>query len=273
MNDKLFWSLLGVILGGWILLFLFMVVPKMNEYDAVTRKLSSEKRAIQKYADMDSSKLPTEDLVEAKEKFLTGWRRQINIAEQFHENRSNLFAVGAISDLSAWATRYRDSFESLQSRYSQHTGHQFDAENKDPPFAIIDDISDPGQVEKYERYWKVQKDLVDRIIPISGASIDGLMIAKKTTRKSSQADSGAFPVVMFAKVPAASVGSLIDGLLSHTYVDFEVKHLAIAKDQSGLIFDVVEEVEDGAAGIGSEPVVLLLLEMDVLEGVVAESSQ
>ncbi len=273
MNDKLFWSLLGVILLGWIVLFLFMVVPKMNEYDAVTKKLSSEKRAIQKYAEMDSSMLPTEDLVEAKEKFLTRWRRQIDRAEQFHENRSILFAEGAISDLSAWATRYRDNFESLQSRYSQHTGHQFDAEDKDPPFEIMDDISDPGQVEKYERRWKVQKDLVDRIIAIPGASIDELTIAKKTTRKSNQADSGVFPVVFFAKVPPASVGSLVDGLLRHTYVDFEVKHLAIAKDKAGLIFDVVEELEEGSAGIGSEPVVLLLIEMNVLHGVVAESSQ
>ncbi|MGE4620393.1 MAG: hypothetical protein AAEJ04_11360, partial [Planctomycetota bacterium] len=134
MKDKVFWSVLGAILLGWIILFFLLVWPKMTAYESVTKKLSRSNRAIQKYAKMDSGELPTEDLVEAEEKYLANWRKQIDRAEAFHQNRAALFIEGVVGDLSAWSTRYRDDFELLQSRYRKHVGPADETEDKDYPF-------------------------------------------------------------------------------------------------------------------------------------------
>ncbi|MDE0959712.1 MAG: hypothetical protein OSB09_02940 [Planctomycetota bacterium] len=268
MNDKLFWSLLGVILVGWIALFFLLVLPKMNEYDSVTSKLKRSKTAIEKYAKMSASELPTSDLVAAKETFLTNWGKQISKAEQFHRNRTTLFSEGAVGDLSSWSTQYRDRFDMLVSRYSQHAG--FTGEPKEFPFKIQEDLSDPDQLPRYERVWRIQKELVDRIIAIRGASfaVDGLKINQRGKKaRLKEEGSGATPVTFLAKLPPASVGGLIDGLLRHTFVDFEIEKLSLAKAREELIFEVVEEVEEGAEGVASEPVVWLLLEMNVPAGV------
>ncbi len=271
MKDKVFWSLLGAILLGWVLLFAFLVWPKMTEYDKVTDKLSKEKKAIQVYAKMDVEELPTDDLVEAKENFLKNWRKQLDRATQFHENRSALFTEGAVSDLSSWATRYRDNYDLLVNRYVQHTGYAGDME--DIPVKVQEDLSDPSKVEKYEKYWKVQKFLVDEVIAIPGASIaeEGLEVGKRT--RGNKDETGRFQVVMLARVPPAQIGNLVDNILRHTFVDFDVKQLSVSKDRNNLIFDVIEEVAPESHGVASEPVVWLRLELDVLEGIAAEGSQ
>ena len=76
MKDKVFWSILGAILLGWVLLFFLFVWPKMDAYNEVTDTLSKSNRAIQKYARMAAEELPTEDLVEAQEKYLASWNKQ-----------------------------------------------------------------------------------------------------------------------------------------------------------------------------------------------------
>ncbi|MBT5737092.1 MAG: hypothetical protein HN891_06480 [Planctomycetes bacterium] len=274
MNDKVFWSLLGVILVGWVILFALFVMPKMTEYESVTKKLKSSKRDIEKYAKMSPDDLPTSELVEAKRDFLLNWDKQIAKAEQFHINRANLFTEGAVGDLSSWSTRYRDSFGLLVSRYVHHTGYA--GETKDFPFKIQDNLADPDQLQSYERVWRIQKDLVDRVLAIRGASIadDGLKINQQRKKSSSKEKSeGGIPISFLAKLPPASVGGLIDGLLRHTYVDFEIQKFSLAKTREGLIYEVVEEVEEGADGLASEPVVWVLLEMNVPAGVVAAGSQ
>jgi hypothetical protein len=273
MNDKVFWSLLGVILVGWVVLFALFVMPKMTEYESVTKKLKNSKREIEKYAKMSSDDLPTIELVEAKRDFLLNWDKQIAKAEQFHINRANLFTEGAVGDLSSWSTRYRDNFGLLVSRYTHHTGYA--GETKDFPFKIQDNLDDPDKLQSYERVWRIQKDLVDRIIAIRGASIadDGLKINQLRKKSSKDKSEGGIPISFLAKLPPASVGGLIDGLLRHTYVDFEIDKFSLAKTREGLIYNVVEEVEEGADGIASEPVVWVLLEMNVPAGVVAAGSQ
>lgn len=266
MKDKVFWSILGVILFGWIVLFFVFVWPKMQAYEDVTKKLSRSNKAIQKYAKMDSEQLPTEDLVDSQVKYLANWRKQIDRAEQFHNNRAALFVEGVVGDLSSWSTRYRDDFDLLESRYRKHAGLADDAEL---PFAVQEDATDANKIASYERRWRVQKDLVDRVISIRGATIEELSIDKKT-RRARDEDSGGlikFPVVLRASVPPARVGGIVDGLLRHNFIDFEVSHLAMAKDRESLIFDVVEQVEDGTEGLDSEPSVNLLLELDVIEAV------
>jgi hypothetical protein len=124
--------------------------------------------------------------------------------------------------------------------------------------------------------WRIQKDLVDRVLAIRGASIadDGLKINQQRKKSSSKEKSeGGIPISFLAKLPPASVGGLIDGLLRHTYVDFEIQKFSLAKTREGLIYEVVEEVEEGADGLASEPVVWVLLEMNVPAGVVAAGSQ
>lgn len=273
MKDKVFWSILGAILVGWIILFFVLVWPKMQSYNTVTGKLKSKKTAIQKYAKMDSVDLPTQDLVEAQEKYLVSWRKQIDRAEQFHETRAALFIEGVVSDLSSWSTRYRDDFELLQSRYRKHVGLDAEAEL---PFQVQEDADDPSMIPAYERRWRVQKDLVDRIISIQGASIEELSIDKKTRRgggDSSDSRFIKFPVVLRAFVPPSRIGGIVDGLLRHNFIDFEIRHLAMAKQRESLVYDVVEQVAEGDLGLDSEPPVRLLLELDVIEALAVADTE
>ena len=273
MKDKVFWSILGAILLGWVLLFFLFVWPKMDAYNEVTDTLSKSNRAIQKYARMAAEELPTEDLVEAQEKYLASWNKQIDRAEQFHKNRAALFVEGVVGDLSSWSTRYRDDFELLQSRYRKHVG--LDAETE-LPFLVQEDITDPDQIAAYERRWRVQKDLVDRIIAVRGASIEELTIDKKSRRAEVGASEGAlikFPVVMRAFVPPARIGGILDGLLRHNFIDFEVRHLALTKERESLIYGVVEQVAIDDLGLDSEPAVRLLLELDVIEAIAPKATE
>lgn len=272
MKDKVFWTVLGAILFGWIVLFFLFVWPKMQAYEDVTKKLSRSNKAIQKYAKMDSEQLPTEELVEAQEKYLTNWRKQIDRAEQFHSNRAALFVEGVVGDLSSWSTRYRDDFELLESRYRKHVGMDPAAEL---PFAVQEDTTDSSQIAAYERRWRVQKELVDRIILIRGASIEELTIDKKSRRGRSDETGGLikFPVTLRAFVPPTRVGSIVDGLLRHNFIDFEVRHLAMSKDRESLLYEPVEQVEGDAEGLDSEPSVHLLLELDVNEAVAVTNTE
>jgi len=144
---------------------------------------------------------------------------------------------------------------------------------EDIPVKVQEDLSDPSKVEKYEKYWKVQKFLVDEVIAIPGASIaeEGLEVGKRT--RGNKDETGRFQVVMLARVPPAQIGNLVDNILRHTFVDFDVKQLSVSKDRNNLIFDVIEEVAPESHGVASEPVVWLRLELDVLEGIAAEGSQ
>ena len=271
MTNRVFWSVLGVILFGWIVLFFLFVWPKMQAYEDVTKKLSRSNKAIQKYARMDAEQLPTEDLVEAQEKYLNNWRKQIDRAEQFHSNRAALFVEGVVSDLSSWSTRYRDDFDLLESRYRKHVGIDDAVEL---PFAVQEDTNDSSQIAAYERRWRVQKDLVDRIISIRGASIEELIIDRKTRRSRVDETGGLikFPVTLRAFVPPTRVGSIVDGLLRHNFIDFEVRHLAMSKDRESLLYEVVEQVGENVEGLDSEPSVRLLLELDVIEEVAATNT-
>lgn len=273
MKDKVFWSILGAILVGWILLFFLFVWPKMQSYNEVTGQLKSKKTAIQRYAKMSADDLPTEDLVEAQEKYLANWKKQIDRAEQFHKNRSALFIEGVVGDLSSWSTRYRDDFNLLQSRYRKHVGLDAEAEL---PFQVQEEAGDPAMIAAYERRWRVQKELVDRIIAIQGASIEELSIDKKTRRGGGDSsDDGLikFPVVLRAQVPPSRIGGIVDGLLRHNFIDFEIRHLAMAKHRESLVYEVVEKITAGELGLDSEPPVRLLLELDVIEAVSAVESE
>ncbi|MGE4619010.1 MAG: hypothetical protein AAEJ04_04285, partial [Planctomycetota bacterium] len=154
-----------------------------------------------------------------------------------------------------------------------HVGLADETEDQDYPFQALLDTSDSSMIASYERRWRVQKDLVDRIISIGGASIEELEIDKRQKGRagsSKRSDDGGvlkFPVSLRASVPASRVGGIVDGLLRHNFIDFEVRHLAMAKDRESLVYNVVEQLEDGSEGLDSEPPVRLLLELDVIEGV------
>ncbi|NCG12590.1 MAG: hypothetical protein GWP38_04525, partial [Planctomycetia bacterium] len=50
MSDKVFWSILGGILLGWVILFVLLVLPKMQAYDSVSADLKSKHRTLDKFS-------------------------------------------------------------------------------------------------------------------------------------------------------------------------------------------------------------------------------
>ena len=107
-------------------------------------------------------------------------------------------------------------------------------------------------------------------------NIEELTIDKKTRRGGDASTTDGlikFPVVFRALVPPTRIGGVIDGLLRHNFIDFEIRHLAMAKQRESLIYGVVEQVAAGEVGLDSEPPVRLLLELDVIEAVAVADTE
>ena len=271
MSDKVFWSLLGAEVVVWIVLFVLLVMPKMSEYDSVTAKLKRQQKDLREYSKRVDRELPTEDLLEAEEKFLSNWGKQIDRAEQFYSSRVSRFEEGASSDLSGWTAGFRDGFELLAKRYRSDTGLAADAEL---PFTKQDDLDDASKIVSYERRWKVQNHLVNLVLENRGAEIVELVIDRKTTRGRASADDGPsqFPVYLKMTIPGNRVVNFVGQIMNHPFIDYTLEKVAVSKDRENLLFEVVNEVspEDGDMG---EPNVLLLLEMQVHEGAVLSSAE
>lgn len=271
MSDKVFWSLLGTEVVFWIVLFVVLVMPKMSEYDSVTSKLMRQQKDLREYSKRVDRDLPTEDLVEAEEKFLTNWSKQIDRAEEFYSSRVSRFDEGASSDLSGWTAGYRDSFDLLAKRYRSDTGL---AEESELPFFAQEDLANVDKIVNYERRWKVQSHLVNLALENRGATIYELRIDRKATRGSRSSSEGPtrFPVYLKMAIPGNRVVNFVGQILKHPFIDYSLDRVAVSKDRENLLFDVVNETKPEDVDLG-EPNVLLLLEMEVHEGAVMSSSE
>ena len=270
MSDKVFWGLLGAEIVVWIVLFVLLVMPKMSEYDKVTSKLKRQQTDLRNYATKVDRDLPTENLLEAEEKFLSNWAKQIDRAEEFYSSRVSRFEEGASSDLSGWTAGYRDGFDLLVKRYRSETGLAADAEL---PFTAQDDLGDVTKIVNYERRWKVQNHLVNLALENRGSKIMELVIDRRTTRGNRSADEGPsrFPVSLKMAIPGNRVVNFLGQIMKHPFIDYSVEKVAVSKDRQNLLYDVVNEVSPEAGDMG-EPNVLLLLELQVHEGAVLTSA-
>ena len=271
MSDKVFWSILGGILLGWVILFVLLVLPKMQAYDSVSADLKSKHRTLDKFSKRTDRDLPTQRLINKEEEFLQSWKKEIDRAEEFYTSRKFRFEEGASDDLSGWSTRYRDDFDFLVKKYRRHAGLADDAEL---PFEIQEDISNVDEIVNYERRWKVQFHLVDLIVNTRGTSIVELLVDKKSGRsaRNKNVDSESFPVVLKLRIPASKSVSFVDQILKHTFIDYSIDQLVVTKDRSQLLFDIVEEMKKEDVD-RSEPAVFLKLKMEVHEGAVMEPSE
>ena len=86
MSDKVFWSILGGILLGWVILFVLLVLPKMQAYDSVSADLKSKHRTLDKFSKRTDRDLPTQRLINKEEEFLQSWKKEIDRAEEFYES-------------------------------------------------------------------------------------------------------------------------------------------------------------------------------------------
>ena len=271
MSDKVFWSLLGAEVVFWIVLFVLLVVPKMSEYDSVTSKLKRQQKDLKEFSKRVDRDLPTEDLVEAEEKFLTNWSKQIDRAEEFYSSRVSRFDEGASSDLSGWTAGYRDGFDLLAKRYRSETGL---AEEAELPFFAQEDLTNVDKIVNYERRWKVQSHLVNLALENRGAVIYELRVDRKATRGSRSTSEGPtrFPVYLKMAIPGNRVVNFVGQIMKHPFIDYSLDRVAVSKDRQNLLFDVVNETKPEDVDLG-EPNVLLLLEMEVHEGAVMSSSE
>ena len=270
MQDKTFWSILGALVLGWIVLFYMLVVGGgMKTYSEKSSSLKSKVRAMKDFAEMAPEDLPTEELLDRKTAEIEAKEKMLADAQQFFIDRENrLFAGAAINNKAAWEGRYRDQYALLGDEYRRAHPPAEDAEEvEDLPFALLENKILEGDLSQAERLWRTQKLVVEAVLDAGGDILSADPANRSTLRSAVKAEKAKRPrfeldrVNTLAELPATKISPLLATLLAHPELNLEVESLTVGKNPQGLIAEVVREGEEHMA----EPMVFMNLSLNVLK--------
>ncbi len=267
MTDKVFWGTLGGILVSCLAVFIFAVIPKINEYSTLAEDLESTTRKMRKYANLPASQLPTEKLAIATQKYYELWNDNYEDAVKIYQKRDKQFEEGSENvSLADWVGRYRDEFKELRDRYIKHVNLPEDTDDKAIPFRKIPDLNDAAKIPEYQKAWRIQRTIVEAIL-----SYDRSKLREYRTKRGRELDRmgelehfDRMRIEVEAELPAEKPLDLLSKLLGDPSINFEVYDALVIKSKEGMQFKIVEQLADGE-NPPPQPVVFVRLVLDVLD--------
>lgn len=267
MSDKVFWSILGVILVAVIGVFVGVVSPKMTDYSEATAKLDSQLKAMANFAKKAPDELPSETLLEAKRRTEREWQRGIAAARAFYESREGRIGapVRAIGGNRAnWIAKYRDGFAALAARYREARGLAADAAL---PFAELEEPDAQADLVQAEKSWRVQSLLIGEVIDAGGEVLAYTAQNRRAAESQSKDDKRPSftldQVTLKATFPPTRLTGFLERILGDPDLILEVDELVVGKDPKSLIFDVVRKQERGDPD-PVEPAIVFSLRLNIL---------
>jgi len=268
MSDKVFWSILGVILVAVIGLFVGLVSPKMSTYAQKTKELDGRVKAMSKFAGNAPNELPSAALLEAKQGYEREWERSVAAARGFYESRETRIA-GPVRQIGGnranWVAQYRDAFADLATRYRQAHGL---AEDAALPFAELEEPGPQADLVQAEKAWRVQSLLLEEVLAGGGEVISYTTQNQKARESQDKEDPrpgfSLDQVTLKAKVPPARLTGFLEKILGHEDLVLEIDRLVVGKDPTSLFYDIVQKKENGTVPDPVEPAVIISLTVNVL---------
>jgi len=268
MSDKVFWSILGVILVAVIGLFVGLVMPKMDRYSELSTQLDGRVKAMSKFAGMEPTELPSEALLGAKKSYQSSWQRGVEEARAFYEAREERIAepVRRIGGNRAnWLAQYRDSFAALAARYREARGL---AAEEPLPFAELEEPDPAVDLVHYEKSWRVQSLLIEGVIDAGGEMISYAAQQKRAMESQNKEDprpSFSLDQVTFkAKLPPSKLSGFLHELLAHDELTLEIEELVVGKDSKSLIYDLARKKAKETDPDPVEPEVIVSMILNIL---------
>ncbi len=263
MSEKVFWSVLGGLLLGFVAALALVVYPKISEYSTASAKLQKEVAKMKKYAKMEPAELPTRALSDKKRVFIEEWQSNVDSARRFHEDREKRLSGSISQNKALWEAGYKDDFRTLGERYRLVAKLPDDVEL---PFKTIENLDEKDlTLADYEKSWRVQKLLISEIIDAEGTVLEYL--TQPGRQRESQNKDDPRPnfkldqVTLKAKLAPKLLTELLTRVLGHPDLTLELASMVVGKDPRKLIPDVVQ-VKDSA--VGDEPQVVVRLTFNVL---------
>ncbi|MGA1203359.1 MAG: hypothetical protein ACO4BJ_10315 [Planctomycetota bacterium] len=270
MNDKTFWTILGVILVGWLALFFLLIFNgKMAVYSQTTSELEKSVSKMKTYAKKSLEELPTEDLLETRQTELQRQERALAAAQEFFTSREEKLSRELPPTPARWGALYLDAFQELKARYGEIEGTRNDEGE------ILFDVT-PFEAQSItgdelawaDRLWRTEAWLLDQVISRGGKVVEMDGRVKKTDsgrrgRETSE-DHEYFSrqsVSATVKVPPSAIGEILGGILEHDDLILEVASFEVEKDTDALVYSFVLPEDQK---IEEEPHVVLTLSVDVL---------
>ncbi len=269
MSDKTFWSIVGGLLLGWVVLFYVLVLSGgMKEYKDKSAELTSKVKAMKKYSGMPAEALPTEKLLGRETAFIEGYEASLQDAQRFFEDRENRLFAGVSTDSKAsWEGTYRDQYALLGARYRAVNPLEEGGDPESFPFDKIDSRVIDSDLSQAERIWRTQKLVVDSVLDAGGEIVRSGAVSRSALNAIAKVEGDSRPrfgidqVTTLAMLPASEITPMMTEILGHSGLNLEVARMVVGKDPKTLIFEKV--VEKGA--VKAEPQVLLSLSLNVLK--------
>jgi hypothetical protein len=264
MSDKVYYSVLGVIAVALIGAFVGLVMPTMSEYSEISQKLESRVRSLGQFAGNPPEKLPSETLVEKKQRYQTRWQESVAKARGIHEAREDRIAqpvrrVGG--DRAQWVAAYRDAFADLAARYRTSRGLAAEAP---VPFAEMEE-PEAAHLVRAEKAWRVQSLLIEEVIAGGGEVISYTSTANKSAEQMNRDDPRVNfkfdRVAMKAKLPPSRLSGFLATIVGHPDLDLEIAELVVGKDEKQLIYDLIQREE---TAVKAEPHAIISIALNVL---------
>lgn len=268
MKNNVFWGVLGGILFVWLVLFWFLGWSTKNESDAKNEGLTTQVLTLKRLSEKSVSEFPSEDLRALRETELQKMQRSLDDAVAYlgdRDKKLERFLTDSQSPtLVEWEARYKDSFRKLGEEYRAFAGLAADAKL---PFSENPGIQNQASLPEYQkRYWGLQA-MVRSVMKLPGCVIESLDFEDKPKdlgrldrselhdRKQWRLD---------ASLSATQIPVLVNDLLTHEFVTFELQRLVATKSQ-GLLKPTVVEVHPKGELVGGEPPVRIRLIVNALD--------
>ena len=274
MNDKTFWSILGALLLGWVvLLYVLVIGGAMQDYDKASKELESKVKAMKDFSEDGPSELPTETLLERKERLITAYENNVGNAQAFFTSREDRVDASIKPSRDLWLANYRDEYDALMRRYNElHPAGepQNGGRGKEDPFdKIKESLADDRP--RAERMWRTQRLLVGKVID-AGGKLESCKFG--ADRNQDRREPFALDnVTLSGAVPPSAIPEMLESILSHSDLALEIDRLVIGKDMSQLTDELVIELPSPDAEGPEEPPVLIKLTVNILKYDPQETSE
>ncbi len=259
MKTNVFWSVVGGLVLLWIILIVLVVLPKKESYEKTANDLQSSVRTLEQMARMEPAKIPSEALKENREQYFERYSSNYQEAFEFYEERDRRFEdLEGRTSPTDWYAAYNDAYEKLGARYRAHANLP---EDKPLPFKRAEDPRTADRLGLTQKRWRIQRTLVEEIMSLGGTIEE---YSPKEVRERLEHFETLRSTVKLA-LPPTKLRALINSLLEHDTINFEIQELQVGKQRDALIIDLVKEAPASEPQPISEPHVLCRMVIDVLD--------